>query len=65
MKETKEITTSQYAKLVGCTPQNISKHIRNTGIKNLRLAHKINYYSRFVLIEVDADLEVPEHSKTK
>jgi len=60
MKDTKEITTKQYAKLIGCTAQNISKHIRQTGVEKLKLAHSINYYSRFVLIVVDADLEVPK-----
>ena len=67
MKETKEITTSQYAQYLGCSAQNISKHIRNdkVGTKWLPDVLSVNYYSRFVLLVVREDLEVPEHQKAK
>lgn len=63
LPKTKEITTSQYAQYLGCTAQNISKHIRQTGTKFLPDVMQINYYSRFVLLVVREDLEVPKHKK--
>lgn len=63
MALTKEITTKQYADYLGCTPQNISKHIRLTGKKNLADVININYYSRFVTLVVSASLPVRKDSE--
>jgi len=60
MAATKEITTKQYADYRNCTAQNISKHIRQTGIKNLPDVIKVKHYSRFVTLVVPAELPVRE-----
>jgi hypothetical protein len=55
---TKEITTLQYAKYLGCTSQNISKHIRNGRLEFLPDVIRIKNYSRFKLLVVRIDLPV-------
>lgn len=60
MGKTKDITAKQYAAYKGCTPQNISKHVRQTGTKNLPDVIEIRYYSRFYLLVVPANLPTPQ-----
>ena len=63
MAATKEITTKQYADYLGCTAQNISKHIRNGKMQFLPDVIQVNHYSRFVLLVVSSQLTVREHNK--
>lgn len=63
MAATKEITTKQYADYRGCTAQNISKHIRQTGTKFLPDVIEIKHYSRFVTLVVPSQLIVREDNK--
>lgn len=60
---TKEITPQQYADYLGCTTQNVTKHIRNGVMKRLPDVHEIKYFSRFILLVVDENLQVPEIRK--
>jgi len=52
MNETKEITPTEYAKYLGCTSQNVSKHIRNNKLEYLPDVISIKKYSRFYLLVV-------------
>jgi hypothetical protein len=56
----KEITAKQYAKIVGCTEQNITKHIRNNNWAFLPGVKRIKRYSRFVVLEVSESFAVPK-----
>lgn len=55
MAKTKDITTAEYAKLKGCTEQNISKHIRKGN--NLEHVIRIKHFNRFYLLEVPINLK--------
>lgn len=55
-EKTKEITAKQYAKIQGCTEQNITKHIRNENWKFLPFVIRIKRFSRFVVLEVPCKL---------
>lgn len=48
---TKDITPRQYAKVMGCTLQNVTKKIRNGSV--LSDVIKIKNFSRFYLLEVE------------
>jgi hypothetical protein len=56
MKQTKEITAKEYAKISGCTEQNVTKHIRNEKWEYLPHVIRIKRFSRFVVLEVPNDL---------
>jgi hypothetical protein len=56
----KEITAKQYAKIVGCTEQNITKHIRNNNWAFRPGVKRIKRYSRFVVLEVSESFAVPK-----
>lgn len=58
--KTKEITPLQYSKYLGCTSQNISKHIRNGKIDFLPDVIEVKHYSRFYLLVVPVSLTIPE-----
>lgn len=58
MSKTKEITPLQYANYLGCTSQNISKHIRNGKMEFLPDVVKIKRYSRFYLLVVSSSLPI-------
>lgn len=49
---TKEITAKAYAKLKGCTEQNVTKHIRNGKFEFLPHVIRVKRFSRFVVLEV-------------
>lgn len=53
---TKEITAKVYANLLGCTEQNITKHIRNGKWEYLPHVIRVKRYSRFVVLEVPGNL---------
>ncbi len=53
---TKDITAKAYAKLLGCTEQNITKHIRNENFEYLPHVIRVKRFSRFVVLEVPDDL---------
>ncbi len=53
---TKEITAKKYAELLGCTEQNVTKHIRNEKWDYLPHVIRVKRFSRFVVLEVPADL---------
>jgi len=53
---TKEITAAAYAKLKGCTEQNITKHIRNQKWEYLPHVIRVKRFSRFVVLEVPDNL---------
>ncbi len=53
---TKEITPIDYARLMGCSLQNITKHIRKQNFKRLPNVIRIKRYSRFYVLEVPANL---------
>ena len=52
--KTKEITTKQYAALYGCSPQNVTKLIRNN--RKLPKVIRIKQLARDYIIVVPADL---------
>jgi len=52
---TKDITIQEYADITGKKYTNLTKHIRNTGLKHFPEVRDIKYYSRFILLVVDAD----------
>lgn len=58
--KTKEITSLQYAKYLGCTSQNISKHVRNNNLKFLPDVIEVKNYSRFYLLVVPVNLTIPD-----
>ena len=53
---TKEITAKAYAKLLGCTEQNVTKHIRNGKFEFLPHVLRVKRFSRFVVLEVPENL---------
>lgn len=53
---TKEITAKVYAGLLGCTEQNVTKHIRNENWGYLPHVIRVKRYSRFVVLEVPCNL---------
>ena len=55
-KKIKEITAKEYAKLRGCSEQNITKHIRNNNLEFLPYVIRIKRFSRFVVLEVPITL---------
>lgn len=52
----KEITAKAYAKLLDCTEQNVTKHIRNENWAFLPHVIRVKRYSRFVVLEVPGNL---------
>jgi len=54
--KTKDITPAQYAKYYNCSPQNITKHIRNGNILSLPYIFKLKNFGRFYLLEVPFNL---------
>ncbi len=62
---TKDITAEQYAKYKNCTVQNIRKHYRKTGLKNLPEVIEVKHYSRFYLFVVNSDLKMPDDGVIK
>lgn len=60
--KTKELLPREYAKLMKCTEQNITKHIRN-GHK-LPYVKEIKTFSRFVILVVDSTIK-PRNKKSK
>jgi hypothetical protein len=57
-QKTKEITTKQYAKYLGCTSQNISKHIRSKNLKFLPDVIEVKNYDRFYLLDRDVNAAI-------
>lgn len=57
--KTKEITAMDYAKVLRCTTQNVRKHLRLTGLKNLPDVIEVKHYSRFYLFIVPESLVIP------
>lgn len=58
MSKTKEITPLQYANYLGCTSQNVSKHLRNGKMQFLPHVIEVKRYSRFYLLVVSESLSV-------
>lgn len=58
MSKTKEITPHQYAKYLGCSKANVSKHLRNGKMEFLPDVIRVKKYSRFYLLVVSSDLPV-------
>jgi len=54
--KTKDITPLQYAKTVGCTLQNVTKHLRKGN--HLDGVVKVKKFSRFYVLVVSADFPV-------
>jgi hypothetical protein len=50
--KTKELTAKAYAKILGCTEQNVTKHIRNENFEYLPHVKEIKRFSRFVVLVV-------------
>ncbi|MES2382814.1 MAG: hypothetical protein V4538_17335 [Bacteroidota bacterium] len=57
---TKEITPKQYAEYLGCTTQNVSKHLRKGNMQFLPDVKSVKKYSRFYLLIVRENLKVME-----
>lgn len=53
---TKEITARAYAKLLGCSEQNVTKHIRNNKFEYLPHVIEVKRFSRFVVLVVPQTL---------
>jgi len=51
-EKTKEITPLQYSKYLGCSAQNVSKHLRNGKMEFLPDVISVKRYSRFYLLIV-------------
>lgn len=56
----KQITPEQYAKYLGCSLSNVTKHLRNNKLQYLPHVKEVKKYSRFYLLVVPANLIVPE-----
>jgi len=63
--KTKDITAIDYARYKGWTVQNVRKHYRSTGLKNLPEILDVKHYSRFYLFVVPYDLDIPDAKNEK
>jgi len=63
MAKTKEITPSEYAEYLGCTLNNVTKHLRNGKYQYLPDVVKVKKYSRFYILIVPASLEIKKPSQ--
>lgn len=56
---TKEITPHQYAKYLGCSESNVSKHLRNGKMEHLPDVIEVKRYSRFYVLVVLDKIIIP------
>jgi hypothetical protein len=65
MRGTKEVTAAEYAKYLGCTAQNVSKHVRNNNLHYLPDVIQIKRYSRFYLLVVPDRIKINPKIETQ
>lgn len=63
--DTKDITPEAYAKLAGCTIQNVTKHLRNKNFEYLPHIVRVKKYSRFYVLEVPQNISKDSFKEIK